>query len=283
MTWRYVSDSSEVAAALETLKGEPLVGLDTETYWQSAESPMTVSLVQIAPLVGDVIVFDAYVLGVEPLRSLIESPEVRMAAHNARFDAGVLRAAGLDPRSLFDTLQMSRMALALASHSLASVVEHLFGLALDKSLQRSNWRRRPLTRAQVEYAALDAKLSLRVFLELSKVFEGEGKLESALRAAEVGPAAAPGAKKRRKLAQPPEAPLTADEKRTFERLKRWRLLRANQQRVPAYMVCSDRTLRQLARERPVGVEGLSNVYGLGESKISSFGQELIEALRGGSE
>jgi ATP-dependent DNA helicase RecQ len=114
---------------------------------------------------------------------------------------------------------------------------------------------------------------------LSKVFEAEGKLETALLAAEIRPPAPGAAKKRRKLPQPPEAPLTAEEKRIFEGLKRWRLTYANAARVPAYMVCPDRTLRQLARERPAGVEGLANVFGLGESKIKSFGADLIRALR----
>ncbi|HZI18388.1 MAG TPA: HRDC domain-containing protein [Pyrinomonadaceae bacterium] len=282
--WRFVSDPAEVAGALAHLSGAELVGLDTETYWKSAGAPMTVSLVQLAPPEGEVVVFDALALGVEPVRELIESAGVRMAAHNARFDAGVLRAAGLEPRALYDTLTMSRMALSLKSHSLASVCEHLFGLALDKSFQKSNWRRRPLSREQLEYAALDARLSLRLFRELSKVFEAEGKLETALLAAEVRPPRDPDAKPRRKTAPPPpEAPLTPAEKRTFERLKRWRMGWANSQRVPAYMVCPDRTLRQLARERPTGVEGLAAVFGLGEAKIKKFGEELLRALRESTE
>jgi len=282
--YRFVSRPDEVAGALEHLSGARLVGLDTETYWKSAGSPMTVSLVQVAPPEGEVVVFDAIALGVEPLRGMIESEEVRMAAHNARFDAGVLRAAGLEPRGLYDTLRMSRMALSLQSHSLASVSEHLFGLPLDKSLQKSNWRRRPLTREQLEYAALDARLSLRLFLELSKVFEAEGTLKTALLAAEVRPPAAADSKPKRKMAPPPpEAPLTPEEMRTFERLKRWRTGWANSQRVPAYMVCPDRTLRQLARERPTALDALSGVFGLGEAKITKFGEELLRALREAAE
>lgn len=278
LAWRFISEPDEIGSALDSLKGAVLVGLDTETCWNAGGGPMSVSLVQIAPPSGDVIVFDALTLGVEPLRELVESPDIRMAAHNARFDAGVLRAAGLEPRALYDTLQMSRMLLPLASHSLASVSEHLFGLPLDKSLQKSNWRRRPLTRRQLEYAALDARLSLRLFTELSRAFETEGKLETALLAAEVKPPV-DGAKKRRKLAQPPEVPLTPEQKRTFERLRKWRMEWANRERVPAYMVCPDRTLRQLARERPDALERLAEVYGLGESKIRKFGEELLSTLR----
>jgi ATP-dependent DNA helicase RecQ len=45
------------------------------------------------------------------------------------------------------------------------------------------------------------------------------------------------------------------------------------------MVCPDRTLEQLARDMPETLEALASVYGLGESKISKFGEELLKALR----
>jgi ATP-dependent DNA helicase RecQ len=62
-------------------------------------------------------------------------------------------------------------------------------------------------------------------------------------------------------------------------LKRWRLERANAQRVPAYMICPDRTLEHLARVRPETLEALASIYGLGESKIKNFGEDLLKALR----
>lgn len=283
ITWRFLTDPAQVAEAVGAMLREPVVGLDTETYWDPKTNLSHVSLVQVAPREGDVIVADVLSAGVEPLRPLVESPEVRMVAHNASFDMGVLRGAGLKAYGLVDTLRMSRMALSLDSHSLASVSEHLLGLPLDKSLQRSNWRRRPLTRAQVEYAALDARICLLVYEELSRVLGEQGRLEAALRASAVEPReAAPEESKpaRRRKAQPrPPVVLTPEEKAVVARLKRWRMDRANSQHVPAYMVCPDRTLEQLAREMPETLEALANVYGLGESKISKFGEELLKALR----
>jgi ribonuclease D len=208
-----------------------------------------------------------------------------MVAHNARFDEAMLRGAGVKAHGLIDTLRMSRMAHSLASHSLASVSEHLLGLPMDKSLQRSNWRRRPLTRAQIEYAALDARICLLVYDELSRLLEEKGILELALRESVVEPREASAetssskSPRRRKALPRPEIVLTPEEKQVVARLKRWRMDRANTQRVPAYMVCPDRTLEQLAHELPETLEALANVYGLGESKISKFGEELLKALR----
>ena len=281
-TWRYLDDPAQLREAAEALGGEALIGLDTETYWDVKTNGMQLALVQLAPPTGDVLVADVLTAGVEPLKPLLESPATRMVAHNARFDEGVLRGAGVRAEGLIDTLRMSRMALTLGSHSLASLSEHLFGLPIDKTFQKSNWRRRPLTRAQIEYAALDARMALLLYGELSRLLSEEGRLELALRVSEVAPAEPkePGAepRKRRKLSVP-ELILTPEEKRMVKALKSWRLGLANAQRVPAYMICADRTLEHLARARPETLEALADIYGLGESKIRKFGEDLLRALR----
>lgn len=283
ITWRYLSDPAQIAEAAEALRRETIIGLDTETYWDAKTNCSYVSLAQLSARDGDVIVADVLNAGIEPLRALLEAPEVKMVAHNARFDEAMLRGAGVKANGFVDTLRMSRMTLSLASHSLASVSEHLLGLPMDKSLQRSNWQRRPLTRSQIEYAALDARIALLVYDELSRLLEGEGRLEAALRASEIEPressAESSKSPRRRKALPRLEIILTPEEKQIVARLKRWRMERANTQRVPAYMVCPDRTLEHLARELPETLEALANVYGLGESKISRFGEELLKALR----
>lgn len=282
VTWRYVADADELRAAAVALGGEKMLGLDTETFWDVKTNGQQVALVQLAPPEGDVVVADVLATGIEPLKELLESPATKMVAHNARFDEGVLRGAGVLAAGLVDTLRMSRMALTLASHSLAALTEHLFGLPLDKTFQRSNWRRRPLTRAQIEYAALDARMALLLYDELSRMLAEEGRLELALRVSELAPAepAEPG-KEPRKKRKPavPEIVLTPEEKRVVKALKQWRLERANTQRVPAYMICPDRTLEHLARARPETLEALAAIYGLGESKIRNFGEDLLRALR----
>jgi ribonuclease D len=256
------------------------VGLDTETYWDATVNHSRVSLVQIAPRVGETIVIDVLAVDVSLVGSLVESEEVLMAAHNARFDEGMLIKAGLRPASFVDTLRLARVALRLPSYSLAGVTEHLFGIELDKSFQKSNWRRRPLTRAQLGYAALDAHITLKVYDELSRILSEQGRLESALLAATLAPASDEArAPRKRRAPQPPPRPLTETERRVVAQLKKWRLEKSFAERVPAYMICPDRTLEHLAMERPDTLEALSAIHGLGSSKIARFGLELLEALR----
>lgn len=282
LDFRFINDAGEALAALEPFLSETVVALDTETYWDAATGKRAcLSLAQVSARTGPVIVIDALAAGAEVLRPLAESPTVSMAAHNARFDEMVLAEAGLQPVGFVDTLRMAQSALSLASYSLASVVEHLFGSPLDKTLRQSNWRRRPLTRSQLTYAALDARVTLQVYDELSRLLREQGRLEEVLAYASLAARssadrAAP--RRRRRAPAVPGAPLTAEEKLIVAQLKRWRLSQANAQRRPAYMICPDKTLEHLARERPRTLAALNSIHGLGESKIERFGAELLDAL-----
>lgn len=279
--YRLLTDEECAREAITRLQSEPLVSLDTETYWDAATKQARISLVQLTARVGEVVVvIDALAVGVESLRALVEAPQPLMVAHNARFDEAVLSGAGLRPAGFIDTLRMARLTLDLESYSLASVAGHLFGIALDKSLQTSNWRRRPLTPAQLSYAAADARVTLQVYESLREILEGEGRLEDVLRYATLAPSVPRERKRQRRIApQVPSEPLNAEQQRVVAQLKKWRTRQANLERVPAYMICPDKTLEHLARAQPLALEELPMIYGLGESKIARFGVELLAALQ----
>ncbi|MBA2503422.1 MAG: HRDC domain-containing protein [Pyrinomonadaceae bacterium] len=278
-TFRFIPEAAEARSAVARLSGEGIVGVDTETIWRPEGT--RISLLQIAPREGEVIVIDALSTDAEVWRPLIDSPNVLMAAHNARFDEAVLAAAGLKPVGFVDTLRLARAALQLPSYSLAEVVRHLFGIILDKSFQKSNWRRRPLSSDQLAYAARDAHLTLCIYDKLEHLLRNQNRWEEAYRHAALSPqSGAEGGKRRRRTTnQSPPPPLTPDEKRIVLELKKWRLEQAFASRVPAYMICPDRTLHHLAQEKPATIDALASVYGLGESKISRYGEALLEALR----
>jgi ribonuclease D len=184
--YRYLIDPIHVREAMCAFVNQPIIGLDTETFFYGKKNNL--SLLQLAAPGGEVIVIDALSAGIEEVRILIEDPGVLMAAHNARFDEGVLREAGFAVAGLVDTLRLARRALPLRSFGLASVAKYLLGLTLDKSLQQSDWRRRPLSREQLDYAALDAKAALRVYQELTLRLESEGRLADELSRALIVPA-----------------------------------------------------------------------------------------------
>jgi ATP-dependent DNA helicase RecQ len=65
----------------------------------------------------------------------------------------------------------------------------------------------------------------------------------------------------------------------FEALRGLRRSLADERRVPSYVVFSDATLRELARQRPATTAALRQVYGIGEAKLATFGQAFLDCIR----
>jgi ATP-dependent DNA helicase RecQ len=64
----------------------------------------------------------------------------------------------------------------------------------------------------------------------------------------------------------------------FEALRSWRLDKAREQGVPAYVILHDRTLRLIATIRPEDEESLAGVSGLGAAKLEHYGEELLDIV-----
>lgn len=67
----------------------------------------------------------------------------------------------------------------------------------------------------------------------------------------------------------------------FARLKRFRTEVAEEEGVPPYVVFHDRTLRHIASARPVSLDALGAVPGIGPAKLERFGRRLLEIVHGG--
>lgn len=279
--YNYLIDPDDVREIIPDFIGQEVIGLDTETFHDAESGQNCLSLLQLASPGGRVVVIDALAAGIETARPLIDDPRVIVAAHNARFDEGVLRHAGFDPAGFVDTLKLSRRTLTLDSHSLAAVAAHLFDLRLDKSYQRSDWRRRPLSRDQLYYAALDAVVALRLFQELADRLRQQGRWATELRRATLhrpSEPAASAAERPVRRSRLTLRPLTSAEHRIVRRLAAWREQQASLEKVPPYMVCPDQTLHHLAILNPRSIDQLPAVYGLGETRIARYGCMILDCL-----
>lgn len=65
----------------------------------------------------------------------------------------------------------------------------------------------------------------------------------------------------------------------FERLRTWRRAKAQELDLPAFVVFSDRTLKNLAATNPRNIEELKGVHGIGETKAEKFGWDLLAELQ----
>ena len=72
--------------------------------------------------------------------------------------------------------------------------------------------------------------------------------------------------------------LDADAAALFQRLREWRAEQARSQGVPAYVVFADATLRELATTRPSTLPALAGIGGVGQKKLETYGDAVLEVL-----
>lgn len=65
----------------------------------------------------------------------------------------------------------------------------------------------------------------------------------------------------------------------FERLRALRSRLARERGLPAYMVFSDRSLRDMAARRPLNARQMAQVHGVGEVKLATYGEQFIAEIR----
>ena len=83
-------------------------------------------------------------------------------------------------------------------------------------------------------------------------------------------------KKRKKAAQ--LAGLNELGAALFEKLRNVRTELAAEKSVPPYIICSDKTLKDMCAKLPRDKEQLADVYGMGEQKIQNYGEAFVTAV-----
>jgi ribonuclease D len=96
--------------------------------------------------------------------------------HAASQDLPCLAELNYRPRSLFDT-EMAGRLLGYPRVGLATLVEDLLGLRLEKTHSAADWSTRPLPQEWLKYAALDVEVLVELRDILALQLTDEGKLE----------------------------------------------------------------------------------------------------------
>ncbi|MCO5977600.1 DNA helicase RecQ [Ideonella oryzae] len=82
----------------------------------------------------------------------------------------------------------------------------------------------------------------------------------------------------RSTAAPVLATLDAEGQARFTALKAWRAEVAREHNLPAYIVFTDATLRQMAEQAPSSLAELGQVSGVGAKKLEAYGRQILRVL-----
>lgn len=271
----WVDDAAGLRTALTCLGDPPWLGIDTEFMRERTYFPQ-LCLVQLAAPAGSVLIDPLAVTDLSDLARFLAAVTAEKVLHAARQDLEVLQCAGISLGGyLFDT----QIAAALLGHpdqvSYAWLVEQYCGVALDKSQTRTDWARRPLSDAQLRYAAADVTHLGVLHARLRAALEEAGKLDWLWE--ETAPVAlpaeeAPADPSRRMRGLAALAPLAAARGRA---LADWRESAARKADVPRGWVLKDEVLLAIARQAPTTAAALSRIPGLPPATMRRHGAELL--------
>jgi len=273
-----VADAGALAALVEGLRAEAVIAVDTESNSFHVYRER-ICLLQISTRGADFIV-DPFAVDVAPLgRVLCDGRET--VFHGADYDVRCLkREYGWALPRLFDTMAAARR-LGRAGLGLSALVESHFGVRLSKANQRSDWGRRPLTREQIAYAALDTHFLLPLHDLLAGELSERGALDEARREFDRIAAAEPrdrvfDVEAWRRLKGARELDLAG--RRVLAGLWVAREEQARAADRPPFKVLAEATMVDVARRRPRTAAELERVPGVTPSVMRRLGDAILAAI-----
>jgi ribonuclease D len=279
-----ITTTDELAAACRRFIAHRFVTVDTEFLRENTYYPL-LCVAQIASI-DEAIVIDALAESIDltPFYELMADENVLKVFHAARQDIEIVwHQANLIPHPIFDT-QVAAMVLGYGdSISYDALVQRITGDTLDKSNRFTDWSRRPLTTAQINYAVSDVTHLRDVYLKLS------GDIERRRRTDWV--------EEEMSILTSPDT-YRADPDRAWERLKTrvrkpkelailievaaWREREAQSRNVPRGRVLRDEVLGDIATQAPTTVERLATMRSIPKGfERSKWGQDIIHAVQSG--
>src|SRR5438445_2833051 len=155
MSFDWIADTATLDAWLASAPAHMRAGLDTEFMRTNTFSPK-LALVQIN-IGGRTALIDAPLLGAHArLAARLGDPTNLCIMHSASEDLDALsQLLPTGPGELFDTQIAAALAGIGFGLSYQKLVATMLGVDLPKSETRSDWLQRPLSAAQLDYAAQD--------------------------------------------------------------------------------------------------------------------------------
>jgi ribonuclease D len=233
-----------------------------DTHWQTCIDPLAVDIGKDSSW----------------LTERWQAPECQLVMHAARQDIEVLAPRLGPPRNVFDTQIAAGLCGLPPQIGYAELARRLLGVELAKAETRTDWSRRPLTDAQIDYALDDVRYlpALRAALLTKLQTLGRGAWLAEELAGfddasqlEVRPELAWQRLKGLQGMDPGRLQLA-------QQLADWRERRAMDRNRPRGWILDDSVLRAMVQEPPRDMETLRSIPEMQRGTADRVGEELLD-------
>lgn len=273
-----ITDTDALAAFCARMRAERFVAMDTEFMRDRTYFPK-LCLVQVAGA-EEAVAIDPLAPGLDlaPLLALLDDAAVLKVMHAARQDLEIFFHLGHLPRPFFDT-QIAAMVCGFGEEvAYDTLVSKLAGTTVDKSSRFTDWARRPLSAAQIQYALGDVTHLRVVYERLAARIAKDGRMHwvteefEALLDPRLYTVPPEDAWRRLKL-RSRDARFVA----VAQALAAWREREARRRDLPRARIIRDDLLLEVAANRPQSVDELRALERVNVDRESAAG--IVEAIR----
>lgn len=166
----------QIVELVQTVRNEGRFAFDTEFVMEDRYEP-EVCLIQIATEKIVALIDPFRDLDLEPIWDLVSDPDVEVLVHAGQEDLALcVQHTGNLPINVFDVQVAAGLVGIDFPLSLQKLVQRYLHIRLHKSKTLTDWRRRPLTVSQLQYAAEDVCYLLEIRKRIVADLERRGRL-----------------------------------------------------------------------------------------------------------
>ena len=254
------------------------VDLEADSMYHFREK---VCLIQTATPQKKAIIDPLHLPDLSPLGAIFANPTIKKVFHGADYDVRSLyRDFKFNIKELFDT-QVACKFLGKKATGLESVLLDHFGIQLDKKFQRKDWSVRPLPAEMLAYAADDVGYLLPLAQRLEESLQDKGRWMWVREECDLLSQVRPTRNDHEPLFMHFKGAgrLRPRNLAVLEALLHYRRKIAEVKDRPLFKIFSNKSLLQLAIDKPTNLKRLASSEVLSQKQLSMYGDELVEAIK----
>ena len=173
----WIEQNDQLADLCQRLRQQAAIAVDTEFMRSDTFYPIA-GLIQIGDGTQSYLIDPLTITEFAPLRELFLDEAVTKVLHSCSEDMDVFdRLLGVIPAPVFDTQIAAAFAGFGFSLGYAPLIKAVLNTEIPKDETRSDWLQRPLSAAQLKYAALDVAHMLIVYGKLLQILKASERLQ----------------------------------------------------------------------------------------------------------
>lgn len=277
----YIDTEQALKDFCHAIRQSDFMALDTEFMREKTFFPQ-LCLVQIATTERIACIDPLAIKNLNPLYEILFDTNIQKVFHAAGQDLELVHhLTGKLPEPLFDTQIAAAMLGEGEQIGYAGLIKSMLGIELDKSQTRTDWSKRPLTAAQITYAADDVRHLVTVYQKQLATLREKGRLKwlapdfSALSNPQQFIQSGEKLLARVKGAQR----LKPGQLAIVRGLAVWREQTAQQKNKPRKWILADNVMIDLAKRPPKDLTDMSEYRGLNQGQINHSGKEILDAIK----